>query len=181
MPADVQDEQADLEGQRDAGDEGSDEQQQADPLRKAYQEELRNLRTLRKQLESRLKGQGEQRGEEKQQPDALAEMRRELDNLRTERRRERIERQVIDAAGRAGAKADKALRIVRLYADDLDVDDESGAITNLDDVIAQAREDEPGWFGVARGSGDGGTGQRGNAKPDPNAAVNALIRKAAGR
>lgn len=160
------------------GDDGQDgEKDNLAELRSSLKAALKEVRDLKRDLKGQKRG-GEGNGDK---PDELATIRQEVETLRSERKRERIERQVIAAAGKAGAKADKALRIVRLYADDLDVD-EDGRVANLDDVIAQAREDEPGWFGRSTGSADGGAGRNGSgAKPDATTEMNTLIRRAAGR
>lgn len=73
---------------------------------------------------------------------------------------------VTDAATKAGAISPKA--VYALIRDDIDFDDD-GEPTNIGDLIAQAKKDEPQLFRAAAGSADGGKGgPAADAKPNMN-------------
>jgi len=78
---------------------------------------------------------------------------------------------VTEAAGKANAISTRA--VYALIRSDLDFNDD-GEPTNVSELIAQARKDEPSLFRAAAGSGDGGKG--GEQKQDINSALRALAR-----
>ncbi len=166
---DQRDDQDPKAGTADGDDEQADRQKPDDmaELRTAMKAELAEVRKLRKELGKAPKDDAK--------ADDLTRLRTEVEKLQGERRRDRVERQVIEAAEKAGAT--KATRILRMYRDELDIDDD-GTIVNLADIIAQAKDDEPGWFGRrSSGSADGGAGSDRDHRPND---MNTQIRRAAG-
>lgn len=94
-----------------------------------------------------------------------------------ELRAERAERLVTSAASKANAIRPDA--IYRLVSSDLVYGDD-GRPSNTDAVMTQAKKDFPELFRAGAGSGDGGRGN-GELPKDGNAAMNQMIRQAAGR
>lgn len=84
---------------------------------------------------------------------------------------------VTDAATKANATSIKA--VFALVRDDLEFDD-AGEPTNVAELIAQARKDEPTLFRASSGSGDGSKGANDRSSPDKQD-LNALFRNLAGQ
>lgn len=103
---------------------------------------------------------------EQQHADALREL-----------QAERAEKAIRDAAAGAGARADRLAVIYRAVRADVQYDDK-GKPSNVAALIEQAKADAPEFFQPVSGSGDGGKG--GGGSSNPNDAVNAAIRRAAG-
>lgn len=85
-------------------------------------------------------------------------------------RRERDARDAVyeaAASEKVGARNPRAL--YKLIRDDLEFDEKTGRLTNLDQVLKQAKTEYPEQFGRAVGSADGGAGSRARgAAPDMN-------------
>lgn len=85
-----------------------------------------------------------------------------------------VEASVREAAEAAGARNVKA--VWKLVKDDLVIDEETGAVANLADVIAAVRSEAPEMFGAAGGKSDAG---RTGAAPTATTMTD-LIRQRAG-
>jgi hypothetical protein len=106
-----------------------------------------------------------------------ADWERKYGDLAGELKTERAEKAIRDAAAGANARADRLGHIWRMVKDEVAYDP-AGKASNVTALIEQARKDSPEWFQAVSGSGDGGkTGETGS---DPNASINAAIRRAAG-
>jgi hypothetical protein len=141
---------------------------------------LRAERRRAEAAEKRLKEIEDRDKSELEKAKERAEAAEKLANETTVRIRELTAKDVIrDAAIEAGGKRPAAIfELVKsklAYADD-------GSISNVKDVIAQAKKDVPELFGVSAngnaGQGNAGQGAAGGA---PANDMNALIRRAAGQ
>jgi hypothetical protein len=84
------------------------------------------------------------------------------------------------AAALEAARTANALEPLAVYAlirDDLEYDDDDEP-TNLDALLAKVRKSAPRLFQQGAGSGDGGRSSE--TVRDPNAAINAVLRRATG-
>lgn len=82
---------------------------------------------------------------------------------------------VTDEATKAGAISPKA--VYALIRDDVEFD-KAGEPTNIAELIAQAKTDEPQLFRAAGGSGDGGKGNSSPQMTDMNAVLRGMARNA---
>jgi hypothetical protein len=163
-------------------DDAANDQSQADTAQTISLDDARKLRSEASSLRKRLREAESkvQAAEDDKKPELerlLAERDRfksEHDRLLTELQSERAERLVTTAASKANALRPDA--IFRLVREGLEFED--GKPTNVEDAIAAAKADYPELFRLVSGSGDGGKG--GDVGSDPNAAINAAIRRAAG-
>ena len=97
----------------------------------------------------------------------------EVDQLRDELRNLRSESAFLEAAREARARAPKTL--YRAFRDQLEYD-KQGNPTNIADVIAAAKDDEPDLFHAATGTSDAGRKGDGDGTVKD---INALIRQMA--
>jgi hypothetical protein len=141
---------------------------------------LRAERRRAEAAEKRLKEIEDRDKSELQKAQERAEAAEKLANETTVRIRELAAKDVIrDAAIEAGGKRPAAIfELVKgklVYGDD-------GSISNVKDVIAQAKKDVPELFGIS-GNGNAGQGNAGQgaAGGAPATDMNALIRRAAGQ
>jgi hypothetical protein len=80
-----------------------------------------------------------------------------------------------------GISGEKGNRIFKAMSDEIEIDDKTGKITNLDAVAKLAKEEFPELFGTEKpaGSGDGGKGKGSGGAGGGD--MNSLIRRGAGR
>jgi hypothetical protein len=172
------------EGDGEAGDAGKGGGEGAgagdDGDKDAAAKALRAERKRADAAEKRLKEIEDRDKSELQKAQERAEAAEKLANETTVRIRELAAKDVIrDAAIEAGGKRPAAIfELVKgklAYAED-------GSISNVKDVIAQAKKDVPELFGISAngnaGQGNAGQGAAGGA---PANDMNALIRRAAGQ
>lgn len=123
-------------------------------------------------IEKRLK-----REREKAEKDAKLS---ETDRLKQELEEQKAALRSRDArdafVGKLGLSGEVGQRVYRAFADELDIDDK-GKITNLDDVVKQAKAAFPQLFQEQKkGSGDGGKGGSGGGSGGAGT-MNDLIRR----
>ena len=132
----------------------------------------KKLPQLRKQIAKEVSG-------EKEGQPSVEELKGRAETAETElrryRARDQVEAYVSDKRNNVQVRNMRAL--VRFVEHDFEYDDE-GKVTNLKDLIAQAKADAPELFGVAAGSADGGAGAH---SQNGDGDMNARIRQAAGR
>lgn len=147
----------------------------ADYVRKLRSESAANRRRAA-DLEARLKQiEDSQLSESERLQKQLQELQAEKANWQRERRDLSV-RQALQAAFAAeGARKPDAL--VRLFADQVDADD-NGQIKNQAALLKQARADYPELFVARNGSADAAAGARSGGS---GLSMNDLIRRAAGR
>lgn len=132
-------------------------------------------RDVKKELQKELKKlSGEQEG----QP-SVEELKGRAESAETElrryRARDQVDAYVSDKRNNLTVRNVRAL--MRLVEHDFEYDDE-GEVTNLKELVAQAKAEAPELFGTAAGSADGGAGaQNGSGALD----MNSHIRQMAGR
>lgn len=80
----------------------------------------------------------------------------------------------------SGLEKAKATRLFKMYRDDMDVDDK-GKVTNMKDVVKQAKADFPEMFQTVKGKGDGGGGSGDGSGKVADGDMNSTLRKMAGR
>lgn len=145
--------------------------EEARKLRKEHQQ----LRKEREELTTRLKAIEDAKLSDTER---LTKERDELKARETAWAAERRERdardEVIEWAGseRVGARNPRAL--YKLLRDELEVDDKTGRVTNLDALLKLAKAEYPEQFGRAVGSADAGAGSR---QPGGAFDMNAEIRR----
>lgn len=146
------------------GDDGSDDDLEG--LKNALKAERtraknadRDVKALRTELET-IKNAGKT-DEEKREAD-LKDAQTRADAAETRLKTANARVAVTDAATKTNAISVNA--VFALIRDGLEYDDD-GEPTNVDDLIAKARKDEPQLFRAAAGSGDGGK-QTSTKKPD---------------
>lgn len=86
-----------------------------------------------------------------------------------------------DFINASGLDSAKATRLFKMYRDDFDVDDKSGKVTNMKDVLKTAKSDWPELFKVVTGKGDGGGGSGDGSGKAVDGDMNSALRKMAGR
>jgi hypothetical protein len=85
---------------------------------------------------------------------------------------------VVAAALKAGMKATASVeRLWRLIKDDVELDEKTGRVTNVREIVAAAKELDEDLFPKRPGGGDGG---QGNGSP-VGTSMNDMIRRSAGR
>ena len=135
-------------------DDGSDDRAELKSAlakeRKAARDAQRALKAVQDKL-NQIEAAGKPEEERREQALKDAETRAEAAERRL--REANARSAVTDAATKANALSPRA--IYALVADDLEFDDD-GEPTNVTDLVAQAKKDEPALFRAAQGSGDGG-------------------------
>lgn len=160
-------------GSEGAGDSGAGGEQQDDATT-ALKKSLAAERKRAEAAEKRLKDIEDLGKSELQKANDRADAAEKLANEKEARVRELTAKDVIrDAATEAGGK--RPAVIFDLVKSKLTYGDD-GQITNIKDVIAQAKKDVPELFGISS-NGNPGAGAGTSEKPSD---MNALIRQAAG-
>lgn len=134
----------------------------------------RDLKAIRAELDT-IKNAGKSDEERRDADLKTAQTRADAAEQRLQTANARVA--VTDAATKANATSIKA--VFALVRDDLEFDD-AGEPTNVAELIAQARKDEPTLFRASSGSGDGSKGANDRSAPDKQD-LNALFRNLAGQ
>lgn len=134
----------------------------------------RDLKVIRAELDT-IKNAGKSDEERRDADLKTAQARADAAEQRLQTANARVA--VTDAATKANATSIKA--VFALVRDDLEFDD-AGEPTNVAELIAQARKDEPTLFRASSGSGDGSKGANDRSSPDKQD-LNALFRNLAGQ
>lgn len=174
----AQDASTDVEAQ-DA--ETQDEAQESQPtgfdaLPKETQDEIRALRRENAKYRKTVKEyEDSQKSDLERLTGERDEFKTEYERVMSELRDLKTQGVFTDAAARANARAPKTL--YRAYRDQLQYDDD-GNVTNLDEVIAAAKQDEPDLFKPSTGHSDAGRpGDSTGDKPT----INSFFRQLAGK
>ena len=129
----------------------------------------RDLKAIRTELDT-IKNAGKSEEERRDADLKTAQTRADAAEQRLQTANARVA--VTDAATKANATSIKA--VFALVRDDLEFDDE-GEPTNVAELIATARKDEPTLFRASSGSGDGGKGANDRSSPEKQD-LNSLFR-----
>lgn len=152
-------------------------------------EEARKLRSEAKSLRARMAAaEAKVKAADDAKLSETERLQKRVKELETESERWASERRERDARDYAlGVLSDESERnqfrarnprtVYKLIKDDLQYDDE-GKVTNLTELLKQAKADDPLLFGRVGSSVDGGAGSRQNAQAFD---MNAQIRRMAGR
>jgi hypothetical protein len=131
-------------------------------------------------VQKRLKEAEDRQKKEREQADLTEAERLKAENaeLRRAGQLRDAKEDVVAAARKAGMKATaSADRLWRLIKDDVELDEKTGKVTNLKDLVATAKELDEDLFPKRPGGGDGG---QGNGSP-VGTSMNDMIRRSAGR
>jgi len=163
-----------VEGLGDAGKEAIRKEREratnAEKARKDLDKQLRDANKRLKDIEDRDKTETQKIADER---DALKER---VETLAKKAREANGRESVRSAALKLGADAKRVDVIWKIVRSDLAYGDDDEP-SNLTEVLSALKSEHPEEFKVITGKGDGGAGNNGKPKDDPNAA----LRRAAGR
>lgn len=163
-----------IQGLGDAGKEAIRKEREraanAEKARKDLDKQLRDANKRLKDIEDAGKSEAQKIADER---DALRDR---VDALAKKAREANGREAVRGAALKLGADAKRVDVIWKIVRSDLAYGDDDEP-SNLNDVLNALKSEHPEEFKVSPGKGDGGAGNNGKPKDDPNAA----LRRAAGR